>query len=128
MSIISKIRGSSIIEVVIALFIISISIALTGSLFTKVFQSSKRVLQQKAWYDLNEWSNQVKLTKDIKESIFVKDVYSLEKNALLIDESKGLWQVNMIAFKNIEDTLLFTSENDLASIQFLIEIVGNQHK
>jgi Tfp pilus assembly protein PilV len=92
-----KLKGSSIIEVVVAIFIISLSIALSGVLFNNVFSSSDRLLKQRAWYDVNQMLCQAELSKDTEAFIIEKNHYTLSKQAQMIDESKGLWRLQIEA-------------------------------
>ncbi len=116
-----RVKGSSLIEVVVGLFIISLSIALAGTLFAQVFDSSKRIITQKAWYDVNMWRSQVYLTNSIESEEKAKKVYRLIKHCELQNENKGLWLVNIKAVK--ESSGLETLDNDeLVSVRFYIEI------
>jgi hypothetical protein len=100
-----RLKGSSIIEVVTGLFIISLSIALTGVLFANVFDSSGRMLKQQAWFATNEWRSQVLLTGNIVSEEIDKGYYIINKESALVDETKGLWMINIEAFKPEGDIL-----------------------
>jgi len=86
-----KIKGSSIMEVVTALVIISLSIAFTGVLFARVFGNSNRLLQQKAWFVVNEMGNKALLNKEIEEGEVTYESFFVKKKSFVIDEAKGLW-------------------------------------
>ncbi|MBR8534936.1 hypothetical protein KDU71_05135 [Carboxylicivirga sediminis] len=112
------VKGSSIIEVVVAIFIISMSIALSGVLFNTVFSSSDRLLKQRAWYDTNHLVNEVITTKNTEPLILEKQLYTVSKQTQLMDEAKGLWLIQINATQG-EDKLL-------ASRRLYIEIPVNE--
>lgn len=80
-------------EVVTAMVIISLSIALTGVLFANVFNSSKRMLKQQAWFKLNEIGNLAFINKDITEIEIDLSPLVIKKKSIVIDKERGLWLV-----------------------------------
>lgn len=80
-------------EVVTAMVIISLSIALTGVLFANVFNSSKRMLKQQAWFKLNEIGNITFINKDITEIEIELSPLVIKKKSIVIDKERGLWLV-----------------------------------
>jgi hypothetical protein len=88
-----RLKGSSLMEVVTAMVIISLSIALTGVLFANVFNSSKRMLKQQAWFKLNEIGNLAFINKDITEIEIDLSPLVIKKKSIVIDKERGLWLV-----------------------------------
>jgi hypothetical protein len=88
-----RLKGSSLMEVVTAMVIISLSIALTGVLFANVFNSSKRMLKQQAWFKLNEIGNITFINKDITEIEIELSPLVIKKKSIVIDKERGLWLV-----------------------------------
>ena len=89
----SKIKGNSIIEVVVAIFIISMTIALSGVLFNNVFSSSDRMLKQRAWYEVNRLLSETLSTKNTEALLLEQDHYTVTKQSQIVDEAKGLWLI-----------------------------------
>ena len=80
-------------EVVTAMVIISLSIALTGALFANVFNSSHRMLQQQAWFMMNKIGNTALINKDIADAEIERSTLIFRKKSFAIDKDKGLWLV-----------------------------------
>jgi hypothetical protein len=109
-----SLKGSSIAEVVTALLIISLSIALTGVLFANVFSSSGRYLRQEAWFAVNECFNVTRLTKDVESMENVMPKFSIEKTSVKVEGVNDLWIVKIEAL---------TSEGKiLATRQLMVEV------
>lgn len=88
-----RLKGSSLMEVITAMVIISLSISLTGVLFANVFNSSKRMLKQQARFKLNEIGNLTFIDKDITEIEIELSSLVVKKKSIVIDKEKGLWLV-----------------------------------
>lgn len=88
-----RLKGSSLMEVITAMVIISLSLALTGVLFANVFNSSERMLRQQAWFIMNNISNKAVINKDITESEIDSNAIIVKKKSFAIDEENGLWLV-----------------------------------
>ncbi len=100
-----RLKGSSLMEVVTAMVIISLSIALTGALFANVFNSSKRMLKQQAWFKLNEIGNLTYINKDITEIEIDLSPLVIKKKSFVIDNERGLWLVVFEAQDQTGDVL-----------------------
>ena len=109
-----KVKGSSIIEVVVGLFIISLSIALTGVLFAKLFNSSSRMLKQRVWHHVNQVANDVHLNQNVEALAVDHKNYTIARQTELIDEKKGLWKIRIVAHDK--------QEQELVSRRFIMEI------
>lgn len=90
-----KIRGNTVLEVVVALIIISASIALTGTLFSSVFNSSSRIIKQQVWYDVNNQINLIKHSGKAEVLEIDKGIYVLISEVDVWDESKGLVNIKV---------------------------------
>lgn len=88
-----RLKGSSLMEVITAMVIISLSLALTGVLFANVFNSSERMLRQQAWFIMNNISNKAVINKDITESEIDSNAIIVKKKSFAFDEKNGLWLV-----------------------------------
>jgi hypothetical protein len=88
-----RIKGSSLMEVVTAMVIISLSIALTGALLGNVLNSSQRMLKQQAWFMMNEIGNNALINKDIADNEIDRNTLVFRKKSFAIDKEKGLWFV-----------------------------------
>ena len=95
-----KIKGSSIIEVVTGIFIISLSIALTGVLFAGVFTSSSRIKKQRAWFHMNQWGNEIMLTHNIINEEVEYPSFKMIKESEILDEENNLWVVRIRAVES----------------------------
>lgn len=100
-------NGSSVIEVVVALFLISLSIALTGVFFARVMDQSQRMMKLKAWYQLNEYCHKTQLNQNTDSEVMETDLLVLTRESVLLDEEKGLWETNLIV-KDKRDKVLAT--------------------
>ena len=100
------------------MFIISLSIALTGLLFSQVFASSDRMLKQRAWFELNEWRGQIIINKDTENEMVKKESYVLVKESTLVDSEKKLWLINIVA-KDDNDKIIMERK-------FFIETNGSE--
>lgn len=86
------------IEVVVAMFIISMSISLTATLFASVFGSSQQYLKQQAWFAMNQWVNDCRKLRDTSPLSKDFDVFVLEKTVVEENAAAGLWQIKFEAF------------------------------
>lgn len=83
-------KGSSIIEVVTALTIISVSLSLTGVLFASVFNSHNRYLKSQAWFVVNEWVSDTRMTKEVEQEDKDYQLFVVTKKRKTIDADYGL--------------------------------------
>jgi hypothetical protein len=93
-----RVKGSSILEVVVGIFIISLSLALTGSLFAQVFASSDRMLKQKAWFAENKIGNEVVLSENTETETIEYPSFTIIKTGEPVDQKKELWMIKIEAF------------------------------
>jgi hypothetical protein len=115
-----KLKGSSLAEVVTAMLIISLSMALTGMLFANVFGSSGRYLKQEAWFIVNEYVNATIQKKDVEPFETVLSKFSIEKTSTKAESINDLWIVTIDAT---------TKEGKvLAMRKFMIEVPINDVK
>jgi hypothetical protein len=115
-----NIKGSSIIEVVTGIFIISLSLALTGVLFAGVLNSSSRIEKQRAWFHLNQWSNQIKMSGYIIFEEMDFPLFRMVKETEVMDKERDLVLVRIIAVDNNGETI--------ATRKFLVKAQDNNGK
>lgn len=85
-----NVKGGTVIEVVIALLIVSLSIALTGMLFASFFDASQRMVKQQAWYDVENYCNRLKLEKVIESAEIDRGPYTIVSNVEQVNEFAGV--------------------------------------
>jgi hypothetical protein len=95
-----QLKGSSIAEVVTAMLIISLSMALTGMLVADIFGSSGRYLRHEAWFDVNKYVNITKAAKNIEPVQEVLPRYKIEKSSYKAENENDLWIVIVNAIAN----------------------------
>ncbi len=108
-----RLKGGSLAEVMVALVIISLSIALSGTFMGNLFDSSNRMLKLKAWYAVNIWRNEILLSGDIEATEIDASGYRLVKTSALVNDEKGLWLIQIVAVKDSsfkEDQLITESQ------------------
>lgn len=116
----NKLKGSSLAEVVTAMLIISLSMALTGMLFANVFGSSARYLKQEAWFTVNEYVNATIQKNDVESLEFVLSKFTVVKTCEKADSVDDLWVVTINAVTK-EGKVLVTRK-------FMIEVPINDIK
>lgn len=94
---IKSVQGSSIVEVVTAMLIISLSMAATGILFAQVFGSSRRFVRHEAWFAANLWVEECRLMRDVKPESLELPHFTLVKTSDQMDADKNLWLVTIEA-------------------------------
>lgn len=109
-----RVRGNSIIEVVVAILLISLSMALSGVLFASLFNSSERVLKQRAWYEVSQIAHHTRWTADMEAVVVEKQGVQIQKKTERLDEDKGIWLVIIQAMD--------TQQKHLAQRRFLMQI------
>lgn len=90
-----KFSGGTVLEVVVALIIISIAFGLTGTLFSYTLGSSKRMVKIQTWYDMNVHINRIKNNCSIDSLEIEKGHYHLRTEFELLDEETGLTYVEV---------------------------------
>ncbi|GAO31955.1 PulJ/GspJ family protein [Geofilum rubicundum] len=96
----TRVNGNTILEVVVALIIISASIGLTGTFFSSVFNTSSRMIKQQAWYDINEQINHIKHHITAEPLEIDRGHYLLRIEVDIMDEEMGLAYVTVYGIDN----------------------------
>ena len=119
-----RVKGSSIMEIVTGLFIVTLSMALTGVLFANVLDASGRMRKQQAWYAIQEWGNQTRMNKNLEPQEISRPSFRMIKNCILLEEEKRLWEVIIVAVEEKAQA----EPKELAVIRFLMEVDEERQK
>ncbi|HLW06259.1 MAG TPA: hypothetical protein VKY45_01750 [Marinilabiliaceae bacterium] len=90
-----KVPGGTVLEVVVALIIVSIAFGLTGTFFTSIFGSSKRMVKIQAWHDMNEHINRIRNSSSIESLEIDRGLYYLKTEVERLNEESGLSYVKV---------------------------------
>ena len=93
-----NVRGSTLIEVIVGLFIICLSVAMSGVVFSQVMNSSYRFQKQKAFFLLNDVAVKSKQMNDLQSDELEFGNIRIVKEVLPIDESRKLYIIRLNAF------------------------------
>ena len=114
-----RIRGSSLPEVVTAIVIISLSIALTGVLFGLFTNSSGRIQKLQAVYLAGEIIDKAVLSENTEDEEIITENFIARKTVISIDEERNLW-LFLVDITDLEGDALF-SRKQIMEINFLYE-------
>ncbi len=117
-----RIKGNSLIEVIVAFVIISLSIALSGSFLSQLLDEFNRFQKQKVWYNLNLLKNQTVKTKNIESIEIVEQNYMIQKNVEVVNEVKGLYLVELSAMKVINNSIMDDKKEPIFLYRFYVEV------
>lgn len=95
-----RLQSSSIAEVVTAMLLISLSMALASMLLSDIFGSSGRYMKHKAWFAVNEYVNMTRLSKSIETTADTLPGIILDKSAIRMEGNPDLWEVIIKATSN----------------------------
>jgi len=125
-----KLKGSSLIEVVVSMVIISIAVTLSFSFFSQILESSGRMAKMKAWYVLNSLKNETIITENVNSEEFVFHSFKILKESELVNKEKDLWLINLQAISVLVDSSGFNQpENDpLYFERFYLECKTDKRK
>ncbi|MCW3787901.1 prepilin-type N-terminal cleavage/methylation domain-containing protein [Plebeiibacterium sediminum] len=123
MSIINaKIKGNSLIEVIVAFVIVSLSIALTGTFLSQLLDEFNRFQKQKVWYDLNLLKNQTIKSQNTETIELIEHNYKIQKNVELVNEVKGLYLVELSAIEVTNNRIMDEKKEPLFFYRFYVEV------